>query len=55
MFAISAEQGSVPAEQLGQLIGGDNLGNDDKAAWATAAARALSAFDGLDLSTSRHR
>ncbi len=51
MFAISAEQGNVPDDQLGQLMGGDNLGSDYKAAWATAAARAMSAFDGLDLST----
>ena len=50
MFAISAEQGSVPDEQVGQLMGGDNLGNDYKAAWGTAAKRAMSAFDGLDLS-----
>jgi uncharacterized protein (TIGR03086 family) len=50
MFAISAEQGSVPGEQIGQLMGGDNLGNDYKGAWDTAAGRAMSAFDGLDLS-----
>ena len=50
MFAISAEQGSVPDEQIGQLMGGDNLGADYKAAWGTAAKRAMSAFDGLDLS-----
>jgi uncharacterized protein (TIGR03086 family) len=50
MFAISAEQGSVPDDQIGQLMGGDNLGDDYKAAWGTAAKRAMSAFDGLDLS-----
>ena len=50
MFAISAEQGSVPDEQLGQLMGGDNLGNDSKGAWGVAANRAMTAFDGLDLS-----
>ena len=50
MFAISAEQGKVPDEQVGQLMGGDNLGGDYKAAWATASKRAMSAFDGLDLS-----
>jgi uncharacterized protein (TIGR03086 family) len=50
MFAISAEQGKVPDDQIGRLMGGDNLGNDAKAAWATAAKRAMSAFDGLDLS-----
>jgi uncharacterized protein (TIGR03086 family) len=31
-------------------MGGDNLGDDFKAAWGTAAKRAMSAFDGLDLS-----
>ena len=50
MFAISAEQGSVPDDVLGKLMGGgDNLGSDYKAAWATASTRAMSAFDGLDL------
>ena len=50
MFAISAEQGKVSDEQIGQLLGGDNLGNDFKGAWGTAGKRAMSAFDGLDLS-----
>src|SRR4029453_9590478 len=45
MFAISAEQGSVPAEVLGQLMGGDNLGDDPQAAWAKAADRAMRAFE----------
>jgi uncharacterized protein (TIGR03086 family) len=44
MFAISAEQGSVPDEEIGRLMGGDNLGNDPQGAWAAAAARAMSAF-----------
>jgi uncharacterized protein (TIGR03086 family) len=44
IFAISAEQGSVPDDVLGQLTSGDNLGNDPQAAWATAAKRAMSAF-----------
>ena len=39
LFAISAEQGSVPDEVLGQLMGGDNLGDDYRAAWATASGR----------------
>ena len=30
MFAISAEQGKFPDDQIGQLLGGDNLGNDFK-------------------------
>jgi len=50
MFAISAEQGKVPDEQIGQLLGGDNLGNDFKGAWGAAGTRAMNAFDGLDLS-----
>jgi uncharacterized protein (TIGR03086 family) len=46
MFAISAEQGSVSDEVLGQLMGGgDNLGDDPQAAWATAASRALRAYE----------
>ena len=46
MFAISAEQGSVPDELVGQLMGGDNLGDDYKGAWAVASKRAMAAFDG---------
>lgn len=45
MFAISAEQGSVPDEMLGQLMGGDNVGNDPQGAWATASKRAMAAFE----------
>ena len=45
MFAISAEQGSVPDELVGQLMGGDNLGDDYKGSWAVASKRALAAFD----------
>ena len=44
MFAISAEQGSVPDDQLGQLMGGDNVGDDYKGAWRTASGRAMEAF-----------
>lgn len=44
MFAISAEQGSVPDELMGQLMGGDNLGDDPYGAWAVAAKRAMVAF-----------
>jgi uncharacterized protein (TIGR03086 family) len=44
MFAISAEQGSVPDDELGRLMGGDNLGDDPQAAWAKAADRAMQAF-----------
>jgi uncharacterized protein (TIGR03086 family) len=44
LFAISAEQGSVPDDMLGQLMTGDNLGDDFKGAWVKAADRATSAF-----------
>src|SRR5436853_6953881 len=44
MFAISAEKGSVPDEMLGQLMGGDNVGNDPQGAWDTASKRAIAAF-----------
>lgn len=44
MFAISAEEGSVPDEMLGQLMGGDNVGDDPKGAWALASKRAMAAF-----------
>ncbi len=44
MFAISAEQGSVPDEMLGQLMGGDNVGSDPQGAWHTASTRAMAAF-----------
>src|SRR3954469_6681694 len=45
MFAVSAEQGSVPDDMVGQLMGGDNLGDDYKGAFHSATARAMAAFD----------
>jgi len=45
MFAISAEQGSVPDDELGRLMSGDNVGNDPSAAWDAASKRALTAFE----------
>ena len=45
MFAISAEQGAVPDEEIGRLMGGDCLGDDPKSAWDTAAKRAMAAFE----------
>lgn len=45
MFAISAEQGSVPDDVLGRLMSGDNVGSDPSAAWDTAAKRAITAFE----------
>src|SRR5690349_395717 len=44
MFAISVEDGSVPDEMLGRLMGGDNVGDDPQGAWATASDRAMKAF-----------
>lgn len=44
MFAMSAEEGSVPDEVMGRLMTGDNLGTDYKAAFNTATARAMAAF-----------
>ena len=44
MFAESVEHGSVPDEMVAQYMGGDNLGDDAKAAWAAASAKAMSAF-----------
>jgi uncharacterized protein (TIGR03086 family) len=44
LFAISAEQGSVPDDELGRLMTGDNLGADYKGAFKTATARAMAAF-----------
>jgi uncharacterized protein (TIGR03086 family) len=45
MFAVSAEEGSVPDDLLGQLMAGDNLGDDYVGAWKTAAQRALTAYE----------
>jgi len=45
MFAISAEQGSVPDDELGRLMGGDNVGDDPQGAWAAASQRAMTAFE----------
>jgi uncharacterized protein (TIGR03086 family) len=45
MFAICVEEGSVPDDLLGQLMGGDNLGDDFQGAWKAASQRAVAAFD----------
>ena len=45
MFAMSAESGSVPDDMVGQLMGGDNLGDDYKGAFKTATTRAMAAFE----------
>ena len=44
MFAVSAEEGSVPDEVIGQLLGGDNLGDDYKGAFHAAMDRVSTAF-----------
>lgn len=44
VFAICLEEGSVPAETLGQLMSSDNLGPDYVGAWQAASKRALAAF-----------
>jgi uncharacterized protein (TIGR03086 family) len=44
IFAISAEQGSVPDEDLVRLSTGDNLGDDYKGAWKTSVDRAMATF-----------
>ena len=46
MFAECVESGSVPDDRLGQLMGGDNLGDDYKTAFHTASDRARAAFGG---------
>src|SRR3954449_5593649 len=45
MFALSVEQGKVPDDEVGRLMGGDNVGDDPKGAWDVAAKHALVAFD----------
>ncbi len=44
MFAECVEQGSVPDSRLGELMGGDNLGNDFKASYRAASDRARATF-----------
>jgi uncharacterized protein (TIGR03086 family) len=44
MFTIAATEGKVSDEKLGQLMVGDNLGSDYKAAFAAASDRAQQAF-----------
>jgi uncharacterized protein (TIGR03086 family) len=46
MFAECVEQGSVPDSRLGELMGGDNLGDDYKGAFHAASDRARRAFSG---------
>jgi uncharacterized protein (TIGR03086 family) len=45
MFALSVEQGKVADDDLGRLMGGDNLGDDPQGAWDAAAKHAMVAFE----------
>lgn len=44
MFAECVEQGSIPDDRFGQLMGGDNLGDDWRGAYRTASTHARAAF-----------
>lgn len=44
MFAECVEHGSVPDSRLGELMGGDNLGDDFKASYRAASDRARATF-----------
>src|SRR5205085_3530213 len=44
MFAECVEQGSVPDSRLGELMGGDNLGDDVKGNYRAAVDRARASF-----------
>jgi uncharacterized protein (TIGR03086 family) len=44
MFAECVEQGSVPDSRLGELMGGDNLGDDFKGNYHAASDRARATF-----------
>jgi len=44
MFAECVEQGSVPDARLGELMGGDNLGDDFKGRYRAASDRARATF-----------
>jgi uncharacterized protein (TIGR03086 family) len=45
MFAVCVEEGSVPDDLLGQLMTGDNLGDDYIKSWEIASSRAVAAFE----------
>jgi uncharacterized protein (TIGR03086 family) len=44
MFSVCVEEGAISDEQFGQLMTGDNLGDDYKGAYDAAAKRARLAF-----------
>jgi uncharacterized protein (TIGR03086 family) len=49
MFAICVNEGSIADDQLMQLVGGDNLGDDYKGSFKRAADRAIEAFEQPDV------
>jgi uncharacterized protein (TIGR03086 family) len=49
MFAICVNEGSIADDKLGQLVGGDNLGDDYKGSFKQAADRAITAFEQPDV------
>jgi uncharacterized protein (TIGR03086 family) len=48
MFALSVEHGSVPDDELGRLLGGDNLAAGVQESWAMASKKATAAFNRSD-------
>src|SRR4051812_33670386 len=44
-FARCVNEGSVPDDELGKLMSGDNLGDDYKGAFAAATGQASAAFE----------
>jgi uncharacterized protein (TIGR03086 family) len=44
MFALCVRDGSVPDEKLGEIMGGDNLGDDYRASFRAAADLAVGCF-----------
>jgi uncharacterized protein (TIGR03086 family) len=45
MFAIAAAEGRVPDERIGELMTGDNLGDDYRGAFRNACDRAMRAYE----------
>jgi uncharacterized protein (TIGR03086 family) len=45
MFAVCVDEGSISDDKLVVLMTGDNLGDDYRSAFKTAAGRALAAFE----------
>jgi uncharacterized protein (TIGR03086 family) len=49
MFATCVNDGSITDDRLMQLVGGDNLGDDYKGSFKSAASRAITAFEQPDV------